>query len=368
VGVVLVAGGQGTRLGFEHPKGMFPIGPVSGASLFRIHFEKIRAAADRSGCSIPLYVMTSDATDDETRSYLAEHKQFGMPESDVIVFRQGAMPAVDAASGKLLLSEPGSLCLSPDGHGGMLAAMHRGGVLRDAARRGLRQLFYFQVDNALAPVCDAAMLGYHLLARSELTTLVVAKRDAAQRVGNVVSIDGVVQIIEYSDLPDEAAQRRTSDGELQLWAGNIAVHIFDVELMQRAAADAESLPFHIAEKKVPHLDAAGRRVAPSKPNALKFERFIFDLLPAAKNALVVEGDPGEIFAPLKNAPGEASDTEAHVQHRMAALHRQWLTAAGVAVAPETPVEISPLFALDAEELARKVDGQLRIDAPTYLET
>lgn len=365
VGVLLVAGGQGTRLGFDRPKGMYEIGPVSGASLFRILLEKLVATRDRYSVSIPLYIMTSALTHDETERYLRENDYLGLPAADVCLFRQGTMPAVDIENGELLLSGPGELSLSPDGHGGMPTAMARSGVLDDARKRGVDLFFYLQVDNPLVVMCDAEFLGYHLLSGSELSTQVVAKRTPLDRVGNVVSIDGQTRIIEYSDLPDEAAHRRDSRGELELWAGNIAVHVFDLELLARASQAGGQLPFHLARKRVPFLDDAGRRQEPAQPNAIKFERFIFDLLPQARQAIVMEVDEDRVFAPLKNAPGENRDTPETVQARMVALHSEWLREAGARVADGVPVEISPRFALDAESLPGKIPPGTVISEPTY---
>ncbi|MFZ1933998.1 MAG: UTP--glucose-1-phosphate uridylyltransferase, partial [Thermoguttaceae bacterium] len=239
LGAILVAGGQGTRLGFDHPKGTFPIGPVSNKTLFQIHVEKIAAAARRYGVRIPLYLMTSAATHDETVEFFAAHGRFGLAAEDLFVFRQGTMPAVDAASGRVLLESPGRIATSPDGHGGMLAAMLRSGGLDDVARRGIRHLFYFQVDNPLVDICGREFIGYHLLAGSELSTQVIAKRDPLERVGNVVQIDGRLMVIEYSDLPDEAANRRNADGSLAIWAGSIAVHVIDAGLLRRTAGGAD---------------------------------------------------------------------------------------------------------------------------------
>src|SRR5262245_49621489 len=168
VGAILVAGGQGSRLGFEHPKGMYSIGPVSGASLFQILLEKIAARARAAGMRVPLYLMTSPATHEETISYLAANENFGLPSEDVRVFCQGTMPAVDARTGKLLLADKHELALSPDGHGGTLSALETSGALADVRARGLRQLFYCQVDNPLVQMCDPEFIGYHLLSRSEL--------------------------------------------------------------------------------------------------------------------------------------------------------------------------------------------------------
>ena len=215
-------------------------------------------------------------------------------------------------------------------------------------------MFYFQVDNPLVEVCGPALIGHHLLAGSEFTTQVVAKRDPLERVGNVVQVDGRLLVIEYSDLPDEAARRRNADGSLAIWAGSIAVHVMDAALLRRTADSAEGLPFHIARKKVACLDAAGRRVRPSRPNAIKFERFIFDLMPLARNAIVVEVDPARAFAPLKNESGSAADAPEHVREAIASLHRGWLREAGIEVDDAVAVEISPLFALDVEELRTKL--------------
>jgi UDP-N-acetylglucosamine/UDP-N-acetylgalactosamine diphosphorylase len=389
IGVVLVAGGQGTRLGFDHPKGMFPIGPVSHKTLFQIHVEKITAAARRYGVRIPLYLMTSPATHDETVAFFASHGRFGLPEEDLFVFCQGTMPAVDAQNGCVLLEAPGRIATSPDGHGGMLAALLRTGALDDIERRGIRHLFYFQVDNPLVDICGQEFVGYHLLSQSELSSQVIAKREPLERVGNVVQVDGRLMVIEYSDLPDAAANRRNADGSLAIWAGSIAVHAIDAALLRRMAGSgtgpffgeksrsagktsAENmdlsffgLPLHIAHKKVAHIDAAGNHIDPSQPNAIKFERFIFDLMPQAANAIVVEVDPALAFAPLKNASGAKDDTPESVRSQLSALHRGWLRQAGAEVADNAAVEISPLYALDAEELSAKVPPGTRIVKPTY---
>lgn len=364
VGAILVAGGQGTRLGFNHPKGMYPIGPVSDRSLFAIHVEKLVAAARRYGVRIPLYLMTSPATHAETVRYFEENQRFGLPAEDLIIFCQGTMPAVDAATGKILLDGPARIALSPDGHGGMLAALARSGALADIGRRGIQHLFYFQVDNPLVDVCGAEFLGYHLLAESELSTQVIGKREPLEKVGNVVKVDGRLMIIEYSDLPDDVARRTNPDGSLSIWAGSIGVHVMSAAFLQRMADSAEGLPFHRASKKVPFVDANGKRVEPAKPNATKFERFVFDLLPHARNAVVVEVDAQRAFGPLKNASGEKQDTPESVRAQMVALHREWLEAAGAKVG-DLPVEISPHYALDADELAAKLPAGTVVTEPTY---
>lgn len=366
VGVILVAGGQGTRLGFDKPKGMYQVGPVSGASLFQILLEKIAARSLSAGMRIPLYLMTSPATHAETVEYLRANENFGLPSDDVRIFTQGTMPAVDAATGKLLLCDKHQLVLSPDGHGGTLYAL--GACLPEIRRRGLTQLFYCQVDNPLVEMCDPTLLGYHLLSGSEMSTQVVAKRTSRDNVGNVVAIDGKLRIIEYSDLnplDDEIVERRSPDGSPVFWAGNTAVHVFDTNFLERMAASGASLPFHVARKTVPHLDISGQGFAPTAPNAIKFERFIFDLLPESRKAIVVEIDEAQTFAPVKNASGALRDSPETVRAQMIALHSDWLRAAGCEVAPEVPVEISPLFAQNAQELAARLAPGLVVTRPQY---
>lgn len=368
VAALLVAGGQGTRLGFEHPKGMYSIGPVSGASLFQILIEQLVAAAERYGARIPLFLMTSPATHAETVAYLDHTARFGLPAEDLFVFTQGSMPAVDAQSGKLLLAEKDHLALSPDGHGGMLAALASSGGLADLRGRGIEQLFYLQVDNPLVRVCDPEFLGYHLLSRSEASTLAVAKRSSTDKVGNLVVIDGRLRIIEYSEfnrLDAKLIGRRDAGGALLYWAGNTAVHVFDAAFLERVAGEADRLPFHIAHKKVSYVDAQGNRVEPDHDNALKFERFIFDLLPEAQRAIVVECDEAAEFAPVKNAPGSERDSPETVQAQMIALHASWLRTAGAEVMDGVPVEISPLFALDAAQVREKVKPGTKIAEAAY---
>lgn len=367
VGAILVAGGQGTRLGFDHPKGMFPIGPVSNATLFQLFCEQILARSVRAGKPIPYYIMTSDATHAETVEFFQQHRNFGLPDSDVHFFRQGTMPAIDAKTGKLLMAGPGQLAMSPDGHGGLLQALQKSALLDDMNERGIDFLYYHQVDNPLAIAVDPAYLGWHALEGADVSTKVVAKTGPEEKMGVTVDIDGLTQIIEYSDLPREAAHRLNAAGELELWAGSTAIHVFSREFLNRLTAAQWNLPFHVAHKAVSHLaPETGDIVSPKEPNAFKFERFIFDVLPEARKALVVEADRKREFAPLKNATGVHSADD--VKRSLVAVFRDWLNVAGVAVPGETPVEISPLVALDAREFAAKVRSGLQpVEAGTGLQ-
>lgn len=368
VGMILVAGGQGSRLGFDHPKGMFPIGPVSGRTLFQVIVDRLKAVGRRYQTEIPLYIMTSPATHPETVEYFASHDNLGLADGQLSFFCQDTMPAVDAETKQLLMSEKHSLFLSPNGHGGMLAALAKSGCLDSARERGVEHFFYGQVDNPLLQICDPYLIGHHLQQASQVTTQVVRKRDWEEKVGNVVVIDGKTRIIEYSDLPESAAQRREPDGSLSLWAGNIAVHVFELDFLDRMLERADALPFHQAHKRTRYVDADGRHVEPEAPNALKFERFIFDLLPAAERTLVVEVQPAEAFAPVKNAAGQPRDTAATSQAAIVQLHRGWLTEAGTEVAEGVNVEIHPNWALESQDVIDRPDRPARIANDTFLES
>lgn len=371
VGFILVAGGQGTRLGFDLPKGMYPIGPLSGRTLFQMMMDLVKARSTHYGAPIPVYLMTSPATDEATRRHADEEKYFGLADRQLQIFCQGTMPAVDDQSGQCLLKSRSELFLSPDGHGGLLKAFTQSNCLKDASDRGLKYLFYCQVDNPLAQICDPVFIGLHILEKSHLTSQVVRKNDPLQRVGNVVDVDGRVQIIEYSDLPEKNARQTTDDGSLKFWAGSIAVHVFNVDFLQSVAKQSEAndqlLPFHIAHKKVPYVDSDGNLVSPEKPNAFKFERFVFDLLPLAQKSIVVEVDPNEGFAAVKNAPPATSETAETTKAAIVAQHTRWLAAAGVPMAPGVKVEIHPAVAHDAESVKERLSQINPISEDTYLQ-
>ncbi|WP_196782289.1 UTP--glucose-1-phosphate uridylyltransferase [Bremerella volcania] len=366
VAALLVAGGQGSRLGFDHPKGMFPVGPVSGNTLFQIHLEKIVARSRRYGQAIPLYLMTSPATHDETIEFLEQHDRFGLAKEDLYIFCQGTMPAIDKETKQLLLAEPDQLALSPDGHGGMLAALVKSGCLEDMNRRGIEQIYYFQVDNPLADVCEPEFLGLHHQADSEMSTQVVAKILPEEKLGILAELDGQLQLVEYSELPAEQAAEKIEDGTLKHWAGNIAVHGVKKSFLQRMSTQAGSLPWHKAIKKVPYVSPAGDTIAPESPNAIKFERFIFDLLPQAQNPMVVEVDPALRFAPVKNADGAPSDTPQAAKDALCAVYRSWLIQCGVECAEDRKIEISPLTALDAEQLKQKLEAKPDLAQADYI--
>lgn len=365
VGAILVAGGQGTRLGFDRPKGEFPVGPLSGKSLFQLFCEQLAARSRRAGRPLPYFIMTSSATHSRTQQFFKEHAWFGLDPADVYFFQQGSLPAVDHETGRILLDRKWHVSESPDGHGGLLHALHRHGLLNVMADRGIELLYYHQVDNPAAILADPAFLGLHVLHDSEVSTKVVAKTSPDERMGVVVSVDGRTQIIEYSDLPPERAAARDADGGLRLWAGSTAMHVFQRRFLERLVREGCALPYHRACKAVPHIDEHGRRIAPAQPNACKFEQFIFDALPLARSALIVEAERSREFLPLKNRDG--ADSPVTVRQGLLRIARDWLSTARAVVAADARVEISPLFALDAADLADRVRPGTRFDCDTCLE-
>jgi UDP-N-acetylglucosamine/UDP-N-acetylgalactosamine diphosphorylase len=374
VAAFLVAGGQGTRLGYDGPKGEYLVTPIKNKPLFQVFAEQLRAHARDFGKAIPWYIMTSDINDMPTRAYFQRHNCFGCDPADVFFFQQGMMPAF-SNDGQLLLAEKDSLALSPDGHGGSLRALDRSGALADLKERGVEHLSYFQVDNPLVHCIDPLFLGLHDITGSEMSSKTIPKAGPLEKVGNFVAADGIVQVIEYSDLPESLARQTNADGSLRFNSGSIAIHALRVSFIDRLNHGGQlKLPWHRAEKKVPYVDDAGNAIKPDKPNAVKLEQFVFDAIPLAKNAIVYETDRAEEFSPVKNAEGvDSPATCRRDQIRRAA---RWLATAGVAVPqnngePDAVLEISPLYATCAARLKEKTlpatVSRMQTGASVYLE-
>lgn len=361
VAAFTVAGGQGSRLGYDGPKGCFPGGAVTGKPLFAMLAEWITWARRDFGAAVPWYIMTSPLNHDATIAFFREHHFFGLPEGDVMFFPQGTMPSFAMETGKMLLASPGELATNPDGHGGSLRALHTSGAIENMKERGVEQISYVQVDNPLSRVIDPVFIGLHVSPGSSgrMSTKVIAKTEPGEKVGVIALIDGTPGVIEYSDLPAELAEKRVADGSLELKAGNIALHMISVSFVESLNAGGSlGLPFHRAEKKIPCVDLeTGETVSPNEPNGIKLEMFVFDALPMAGETVVYEVDRVDEFAPIKNAEGKDSPAScAELQTERAA---RWLEANGVTVprkadgSADCVLEISPLTATLAGELGGK---------------
>ena len=335
-----VAGGQGTRLGFPGPKGCYPIGPSSGKTLFRWHAETALAAARRYGRAIPWLVMVSEANAEETRVHFEQNAWYGL-EGRVRFVRQRMLPALDA-EGKILLAERHRVALAPNGHGGSLEAAGRGDEQVWLREHGATVLSYFQVDNPLLNPADAAFLGQHVLRDAEMTVKVVRKSHPFERAGVVTLVNGRPGVVEYTELPEDLARQRDEKGALRYGLANIAAHTLSLDFVERYAG--EGLPYHCAVKKVACVDEGG---AATEVMGRKFETFIFDAIPAARNFFAFLTEREEEFSPLKNEEGENSPST--VAASLLARTRAWYARAG-ATAPERDeeLEMSPLAAYDYE--------------------
>jgi UDP-N-acetylglucosamine/UDP-N-acetylgalactosamine diphosphorylase len=367
----VVAGGQGTRLGFDGPKGNYPISPVKNKTLFQVFAETIAAVRSRYQAVCPWYVMTSPLNHSETVRIFEANDFYGLGRDNVIIFQQGTLPNF-SFDGRIIMADKASLALSPDGHGGCIKALHRGGALADMKRRGVEYLSYWQVDNPLVKLFDPLFIGLHVLDQAEMSSKAVIKNAPKEKVGNFCLVDGKVNVIEYSDLPDELAEKRNSDGSLVFHLGSIAIHIINTGFIERLNSKEFSLPLHRAVKKIPHVDSQGRHVDPKEPNGIKLESFIFDAVPMASSSIILDIDRAEQFAPTKNATGV--DSAESCRAMMVDRAARWLEAAGIKVPRKADgscdcvIDMAPSFALEPADVKAKRDqvGPIKPGDKVYL--
>jgi UDP-N-acetylglucosamine/UDP-N-acetylgalactosamine diphosphorylase len=357
IAAFVVAGGQGTRLGFDGPKGNFPITPVRNKTLFRIFAEYLTAAKRKYGTSCPWYIMTSPSNHTETKEIFSANNFYGLRKEDVFIFEQGTLPNF-SFDGKILLADKARIARSPDGHGGCFRALHRSGALRDMKSRGVEFMSYFQVDNPLINILDPLFIGLHARDKAQMSSKAVAKAAPKEKVGNFCQVDGKIEVIEYSDLPDELAEKRNPDGSLAFSMGSIAIHIINRGFAEQLTAQDSPLPLHRAVKKIPHIDLQGNHVEPAEPNGVKLENFVFDALPLASESIILETIREQEFAPVKNATGVDSPKTA--KELMVERAAGWLESAGVKV-PRKPdgsadclIEMAPSFALQEQDVKARL--------------
>jgi UDP-N-acetylglucosamine/UDP-N-acetylgalactosamine diphosphorylase len=361
-----VAGGQGSRLGLRGPKGCFPLSVIRRATLFQIFAEKLLACRRRYGRALSWCVMTSPLNRDSTEAFFRDHGFFGIPEQEIWFFSQSLYPTLDLR-GRLLLAENGGLLRNPNGHGGVIEGLRETGLVRTLAHRGVEELFYFQVDNPLVRVPDPSFLGTHRLGASEMSSKVVAKAFPEEKLGCIGRVDGLPGVIEYSDLDPQRMRARDAEGRLLYSHGSIAIHILNLAFL---ASRTLELPLHVARKAVRALLPTARGGRVEEIEALKFEKFIFDAIPRARNPLFCETAREEEFAPLKNRSGV--DSIATCRRGLEEQHARWLEQAGVVVPRRRGrllhhVEISPLYAVDADSLKNRLQSSVnRIDEDTLL--
>ncbi|OHB50050.1 MAG: hypothetical protein A2Y10_13950 [Planctomycetes bacterium GWF2_41_51] len=372
VAAFVVAGGQGTRLGFDGPKGDFKVSPIKNKTLFQIFAESIKAAGIKYGFQPHWYIMTSPLNDEPTRKIFKSNNFYGLKEQNVFFFQQGTEVNY-STDGKILLAEKDTLATSPDGHGGSLKALYKSGAVAEMKKLGIEHISYFQVDNPLINIFDPLFIGLHAIDDAEMSSKYLTKCEPLEKVGNFCLGDGKVTVIEYSDLPDELAYKKNPDGSLVFALGSIAIHIISRTFIERLNAKGFALPYHRAVKKIPYVDTtSGKIIKPEKPNGIKLETFVFDALPLAKESIILETIRSDEFAPVKNAEG--ADSPAVTKRMMVERAAEWLENAGIKI-PKKPdgsidcqIEIAPSFALSAEDIAsKKINLKIESGQKVYLE-
>jgi len=325
--------------------------------LFELFAQMVAAAQLRYETTIPWCVMTSETNHAQTLAYFELKNWFGLSPDDVFLFSQQMLPAFDL-SGRLIMSSRFGLALAPNGHGGSIKALVDSGTLAKLRERGVSVISYFQIDNPLVKPFEPLGIGLHVTTGTEMAIKVVPKVDDLERVGNVCCERGCVRVVEYSDFPEALAKSRDVDGKRRFDAGNSAIHLFNVDFVDRIAGRSFQMPYRRAVKVVPYVDGHGEVVVPTEPNAVKLETFVFDVLPLANNPLVLEIDRGEEFSPVKNASG--SDSLATAHRDLIARSYRWLASAKVLLpwtADQTPaaeVMILPSFVIDAAGVSNRV--------------
>jgi len=358
VAAFVVAGGQGTRLGFNGPKGNFPISPIKNKTLFQIFGETILAGCEKYHTTCPWYVMTSPLNHNPTIEIFSNNNYYGLNKNDVFIFQQGTLPNF-SLDGKILLADLDTIATSPDGHGGSLRALYNSGALADMQKRGVEFITYWQVDNPLINIIDPLFIGLHALDGAEMSSKAVTKTGPLEKVGNFCLADGKVTVIEYSDLPDELALKKNPEGTPVFNLGSIGIHVISVNFVERLNKHGFALPLHKAIKKISYIDEKGNKVNPDKPNGVKLESFVFDALPLASKSIILQTIRSEEFAPAKNATGvDSAETSRQMQIARAA---GWLESAGVKIprkpdgSPDCVIEIAPGFALSKDDVVKKCD-------------
>ncbi|KAF5300194.1 hypothetical protein FQA39_LY11228 [Lamprigera yunnana] len=362
VGVLLLAGGQGTRLGVTYPKGMYCVGLPSGKTLFQIQAERIRKVEElankgtNKNGNIVWYIMTSGPTEEATENFLKSNNFFGLRPENVVQFDQGLLPCFDM-EGHILLESKNKVSLAPDGNGGIYRALREKGILRDMKRRGIRYLHVHSVDNILVKVADPVFIGYCVDKKADCGAKVVKKASPSEAVGVVCQVDGRFQVVEYSEITDATANLRDKEGNLVFSSGNICNHYFSTDFLNEIADKHENkLKLHVAKKKISFINENGDRVKPEKPNGIKIEKFVFDVFQFSDHFVTWEVPRHIEFSALKNSNDVGRDCPSTSRKDLFTLHKKYVDAAGGTVLGEV-VEISPLVSYAGENLAPFVEGK-----------
>ena len=358
VAMVVLAGGQGTRLGFNGPKGLFDIGLPSHSSLFQLMAERIRKLS-LLGCrssSIPFYVMTSPLNHDETVAFFQTNDNFGLDAANVFFFRQGMLPCL-TADGKIIMESAGKVAMAPDGNGGIYPSLQSSGALDDMTARGVQYLHVFSIDNALVKPADPVFVGYCVSVKADCGNKVVWKANAHEKVGVIASRQNRPCIVEYSEITKEMAEL-SDKGRLVYGAANICNHFYTLDFIRDKILPNMGSLYHVAHKKIPYYNAAtGTTITPESNNGIKLETFIFDVFPFSEHMAVLDVERAEEFAPVKNKAG--TDSPDSARQMLSQLAQKWITDAGGKLTGDTTTicEIAPLTSYAGEGLEKIANGK-----------
>lgn len=361
VAALVLAGGQGTRLGYDGPKGMYDIGLPSKKSLFQLMAERIKRLETLAGTNviIPFYIMTSPLNHTQTEQFWMSNNYFGLGKEHVYLFSQGMLPCM-TDDGKIILETPGEVAMAPDGNGGIYPSMVSSGALTDMKKRGIKYLHVFSIDNALLKPADPVFMGYCINQGSDCGNKVCWKVEAGESVGVVATKSGKPCIVEYSEITKEMAESMDSDGRLIYGAGNICNHFYTIDFIESKIIPNMGNLYHIARKKIKYYDAEQKQtITPTANSGLKLESFIFDLFPLSEKMAVLDVDRAMEFAPVKNKPGSPSDSPDTARALISAMAKSFVIAAGGKLTGDEDAicEVSPLTSYSGEGLEEMVKGR-----------
>ena len=299
--VVTMAGGQGTRLGHNGPKGTFRLDVYGkGKYLFEILSENLKEANNKYGVTIPWYIMTSKDNNDETLNFLEKNNYFGYPKSEVILFKQGELPLIDE-DGRLLINKDMKIKEASDGNGGVFSSLRTTGMLSDMKERNIKWVFIGGVDNVILKMADVILLGMAIKKGVQIASKSVVKANPHEKVGVFCKMNGHPKVIEYSELPEKMAEEVDDDGELKYGESHIMCNLFSIDAIEKVSK--EVLMYHSAFKKNSYIDENGKEIIPEEPNSYKFESFIFDSFEFFDDIAILRGKREDDFAPVKNKEG-----------------------------------------------------------------
>jgi len=365
VAALVLAGGQGTRLGFDGPKGMYNIGLPSEKSLFQLMGERLKKLGELAGAPVPFYIMTSPLNHEETEEFWKANDCFGLGENNVTVFSQGLLPCMKD-DGKIIMETAGKVAMAPDGNGGIYPSLQASGSLANMQERGIKYLHVFSIDNALVLPADPVFIGYCVNQKADCGNKVVWKAAANEKVGVIAMKDDKPCVVEYSEISKEMSESTDGNGRLVYGAGNICNHFYTMDFLTESVMPNVGNMYHIARKKIKYYDGKAT-ISPTENTGIKLETFIFDVFPLCENMAVLDVPRSQEFGPVKNKPGSEVDCPETARALISNMCRKWVEDAGGKLSGDADAicEISPLTSYAGEGLEELVKDKT-IECPFSL--